>query len=140
MAGLAAIAIGFSGSNLQLFVAVAVMATFQVGGHSGLSTLAASQYDAASRARGVGWAYGAGRVVSIFGAPVGAWLIHERLPQSTIFAVIGVPLLTAAVLSLTLLSRNQSDREKRSPSGSNSKRPSPTARSHDAVVTAPPKV
>lgn len=140
VAGFAAIAIGLSATHTQLFTAVAVMAAFQVGGHSGLSTLAAHTYDAGSRARGVGWAYGAGRVVSIFGAPIGAYLLHDQLPQSVIFAVVGVPLLTAALLSFALLSRNHSDREKRLPSGNNEKRPSPTARSHDAVATAPPKV
>lgn len=107
IAGLAVGAIGFTESTMQLYVAVAIMATFQVGGHSALATLAASLYDAGSRASGVGWAYGAGRVASIAGPAIGAFLLQERFAMSAIFALLAIPLITAAILVIALLGRSK---------------------------------
>ena len=85
------------------------MAFFQVGAHSGLSALAATTYDARWRASGVGWAYGAGRVTSIFGPMIGAVLIHMGASKLVTFALLGLPLIVAAATTPYLLRRSRPD-------------------------------
>lgn len=99
------LAIGLTGSAQALFGAIAIMAFFQVGAHSGLSALAAATYDARWRASGVGWAYGAGRITSIFGPMLGATLIHLGAAKSTTFGVLALPLVVAALTTPFLLRR-----------------------------------
>jgi len=107
--GGAVLAIGLTGSAHALFAAIAIMAFFQVGAHSGLSALAAATYDARWRASGVGWAYGAGRITSIFGPMIGAALIHLGTAKALTFALLGLPLIAAAAIAPFLLRRNPTD-------------------------------
>lgn len=106
IAGVGVVGIGLTRSPAALFAAIAIMAFFQVGAHSGLSALAAATYDARWRASGVGWAYGAGRITSIFGPLLGASLIHASAAKAVTFAVLGVPLILAAFVTPYLLRRH----------------------------------
>ena len=104
-AGVGVIVIGTTSSTTTLFAAIAAMAFFQVGAHSGMSALAGAQFEARWRASGVGWAYGAGRVTSILGPMLGATLIHLGTSKQVTFALLGLPLLAGGLLPPFLLRR-----------------------------------
>jgi len=63
------------------------------------------------RSTGVGWALGVGRVGAIIGPVVGGMLLAEHIPPRTLFFMIAVPALIAA-LAMFILSRRLREVEK----------------------------
>jgi hypothetical protein len=78
------------------------MNIFQHGGQAGLAALASGLYPSHQRATGVGWAYGAGRIASIFAPLLGAFALTLDLPPVGLFALFAIP-LTSAGLFVALL-------------------------------------
>jgi AAHS family 4-hydroxybenzoate transporter-like MFS transporter len=98
-------AIGLSGSNITLLALTIIGAGMCViGGQSFINVLSASIYPTAVRSTGVGWALGVGRVGAIIGPAVGGMLIAAHIPSRTLFFMIAIPALVAA-LSMFILSR-----------------------------------
>jgi AAHS family 4-hydroxybenzoate transporter-like MFS transporter len=98
-------AIGLSGSNITLLALTIIGAGMCViGGQSFINVLSASIYPTAVRSTGVGWALGVGRVGAIIGPAVGGMLIAAHIPSRTLFFMIAIPALVAA-LSMFVLSR-----------------------------------
>jgi MFS transporter, AAHS family, 4-hydroxybenzoate transporter len=90
-------------------VATIVIAVFGIGvcvsgGQVGGSALAASFYPTASRATGVAWANAVGRSGSIAGSLLGGVMMSQKLDFKTIFLLLTIPSLAAAV-SLAVLGR-----------------------------------
>ncbi|HWL46367.1 MAG TPA: MFS transporter, partial [Sphingomonadaceae bacterium] len=104
IAALGSAMIGVLAPSAGMFVAVAVMATFQHGGQAGVAAMAAALYPPSHRATGVGWAYGAGRVASIFAPLFGNFVLGEHFSPVGIFALLAVPLATAGLFSFWLMS------------------------------------
>jgi MFS family permease len=104
IAALGSVMIGVLAPSAGMFVAVAVMATFQHGGQAGVAAMAAALYPPSHRATGVGWAYGAGRVASIFAPLFGNFVLGEHFSPVGIFALLAVPLATAGLFSFWLMS------------------------------------
>jgi len=104
LAGFGAVMIGVLAPGYGMFVAVALMALFQHGGQAGIAALAAALYPPRYRATGVGWAYGAGRVASIFAPFFGAIVLGEGMGPVAIFALLAVPLVSAGIFSFWLMS------------------------------------
>jgi AAHS family 4-hydroxybenzoate transporter-like MFS transporter len=66
-------------------------------GSSGLIALAALFYPTPIRSTGIGWAMGMGRVGSFLGPLIVGALVAARLPIDTVFLVIGLAALGAAI-------------------------------------------
>lgn len=76
------------------------------GAQVGANALSAGFYPTASRATGVSWASGIGRIGSVLGSMAGGWMLALGWSLPLVFAVVGVPALVAA-LSITLMGRTQ---------------------------------
>lgn len=101
------VAMGLLASGWGMFAVLAVFAAAQNAGHAGLALVASNLYPTRSRATGVGWAYGAGRIASIFGPPFGAIPLQYGWSALAYFALLAVPLVLAALTVLILLSRHR---------------------------------
>jgi AAHS family 4-hydroxybenzoate transporter-like MFS transporter len=105
-------AIGLSGASITLLAITIIGAGMCViGGQSFINVLSASIYPTAVRSTGVGWALGVGRVGAIIGPVVGGMLLAAHIPSRTLFFMIAVPALIAA-LSMFILSRRLHDVER----------------------------
>lgn len=94
--------IGVFAPGWGMFVAVALMAVFQHGGQAGIAALAAALYPPKVRATGIGWAYGAGRVASIF-APMYGYVVTSGMGATGLFMLLAVPLASAGIFSFLLM-------------------------------------
>ena len=104
-------AIGLSGASIALLSITIIGAGMCViGGQSFINVLSATIYPTAARSTGVGWALGVGRVGAIIGPAVGGMLLGAHIPARTLFFMIAVPALIAA-LSMFVLSRRLRDVE-----------------------------
>lgn len=97
---------GVTAPGPLMFVAVAMVGMFQHGGQASVAALAAALYPASHRATGVGWAYGAGRVASIFAPLFGTFVLGEGsgFGPVGIFALLSVPLALAGIFTFWLMS------------------------------------
>lgn len=107
VAAIALVLMGLLAPSWGMFAVLAVQAATQNAGHAGLALVASSLYPTRSRATGVGWAYGAGRIASIFGPPFGAIPLQYGWGPVPYFALLAVPLVLAAVTTLILLTRHR---------------------------------
>lgn len=76
------------------------------GAQVGANALSAGFYPTASRATGVSWASGIGRIGSVLGSMAGGWMLALGWSLPLVFAAVGVPALVAA-LGITLMGRTQ---------------------------------
>lgn len=104
LAAVFSVLIGLTAPTIGMFVAVAFMAMFQHGGQASIPALAAALYPPRSRATGIGWAYGAARIASIFAPLFGAFVLGEGFSAIIIFALLGVPLASAGIFTFWLMS------------------------------------
>jgi MFS family permease len=86
------------------FVFLVIMNIFQHGGQAGLAALASNLYPSHQRATGVGWAYGAGRVASIFAPILGAMALNMHFDTVGYFLLFAIPLTTAGTFVLLSVS------------------------------------
>ncbi|WP_254602644.1 MFS transporter [Sphingomonas bacterium] len=86
---------------LTLATALMVGVTVQ-GGFNGFWGLAVRLYPAAIRGTGVGWALGVGRIGAVAGPVVGGLLVGGGVSTTEIFAIYAVPLVAAALLTLSI--------------------------------------
>lgn len=71
----------------------------QVGGQTGINTLATLNYPPELRSSGVGWAGGWGRIAGIaLPAPLGVQVLEMRMPLDTVMALIAAPCVVIALL------------------------------------------
>jgi AAHS family 4-hydroxybenzoate transporter-like MFS transporter len=97
-------AIGFIGNSVYLLGATIFLAGFcTVGITLGMNAVAGVVYPTASRAKGVGWAGGVGRLGSISGPLLGAWLIGQHLPISQLFLAPALSLAIGTLLCFVLM-------------------------------------
>ena len=104
LAGVFSVLIGLTAPTIGMFVAVGFMAMFQHAGQASIPALAAALYPPRSRATGIGWAYAAARVASIFAPLFGAFVLGEGFGAITIFALLGIPLVSAGIFTFWLMS------------------------------------
>jgi AAHS family 4-hydroxybenzoate transporter-like MFS transporter len=91
-----------TGSTLMLVLAVFGAGVCISGAQVGANALSAGFYPTASRATGVSWANGIGRVGSVLGSMAGGWMLALGWSLPTLFAVIGVPAVIAAICLLAM--------------------------------------
>jgi len=97
---------GITAPGPLMFLAVAMVGMFQHGGQASVAALAAALYPPSHRATGVGWAYGAGRVASIFAPLFGTFVLAEGsgFGPVGIFALMAIPLASAGIFTFWLMS------------------------------------
>ncbi|HTH97237.1 MAG TPA: MFS transporter [Stellaceae bacterium] len=96
--------IGFIDKSVYLLAVAIFLAGFcLVGITLSMNAVAGVVYPTEIRAKGVGWAYGLGRLGSMSGPMVGAWLIGMHLSVSQLFLAPVVPLALGAVLCFILM-------------------------------------
>jgi AAHS family 4-hydroxybenzoate transporter-like MFS transporter len=95
--------IGLAGANVPL-VMLAVFGTGigLIGGQSVTNATAAIAYPTEIRSTGVGWATGIGRIGSIIGPSLAAWMHTMNVAIETIFLLAAVPALCAALAGISL--------------------------------------
>lgn len=93
-----------TGDTMMLVVAVFGAGFCVSGAQVGANALAAGFYPTASRATGVSWASGIGRIGSVLGSMAGGWMLALGLGLPTVFAIVGVPALIAGA-SLLMMGR-----------------------------------
>ena len=107
LAGFFVALIGSSTASTPLLVLAVFGAGVCISGAQvGANALSAGFYPTASRATGVSWASGIGRIGSVLGSMAGGWMLALGWSLPLVFAVVGVPALVAA-LSITLMGRTQ---------------------------------
>lgn len=99
--------VGFALANaFWLGVTVFLVGFGVAGAQTCLNLLSASIYPTAARATGVSWAMANGRIGSIIGSVLGAWLMTQLGQSSVFFVVLAIPALfgSIAVFSLQRMS------------------------------------
>jgi len=92
MGAVAIAAIGFAySSQMLLTVCMFVSGATVSGGMTGVNALTSQVYPTSSRATGVGWALGIGRLGSIVGSGAGAWLFSKAFSIQTAFFIAAIP-------------------------------------------------
>jgi len=105
LAGLLVLAIGSHlGGASALGVLIFFTGTAVTAAVTSMSVLAAGLYPTASRATGVSWMLGIGRMGAVVGALAGAVLMSMNLPFGAVFSLLAVPAVAAAT-ALTLMGR-----------------------------------
>lgn len=94
--------IGFSAQGGLLLPVLFVAGFFLIGAQSGLSALASAFYPTDARATGVGWGLGMGRIGSIVGPVTGGLLLTTGLDVQSMFMLVAVPTLIAAVMVVAM--------------------------------------
>ena len=103
LAGVFIIAIG-NVATVPWLMALAVFGAgfCAAGGQIGINALAAAYYPTTSRATGVSWATGVGRLGSVLGSMLGGVLLSPGRQLSTILAIVAVPAFVAAASMLAM--------------------------------------
>lgn len=103
MAAIAIAVIGNAATVPGLVVVAIFFSGFGTGGSQiGANALAASFYPTTTRATGVAWSLGIGRLGSVVGSMVGGVLMAIHLSLSALFITAAVPALLAAICTLVL--------------------------------------
>jgi MFS family permease len=105
LAAIAIVIMGVVSANVALFFTFWILVSiFQHGGQAGLAALASNSYPSHQRATGVGWAYGAGRIASIFAPVLGAMALNQNLDAVGYFLLFAIPLVCAGTFVLLSVS------------------------------------
>ena len=73
-----------------------------VGSQNGINAVAAAYYPTTSRATGVSWAQGVGRLGSVLGSMLGGILMTPGRPLSTTYTILAIPALVAGASILAM--------------------------------------
>jgi len=96
-------ALGWLPFGTGVFVGALIAWNFaQVGGQTGLNTLATLGYPPEMRSSGMGWASGVGRFGGIVFPLVGGMALADLLPLQTIMLLVAVPAVLVSVLIAVL--------------------------------------
>ncbi|KGF79162.1 4-hydroxybenzoate transporter [Massilia sp. JS1662] len=103
VAALCIAAIGAATANVPVLVLAVFGVGFGISGAQiGANALAAAFYPTTSRATGVSWALAVGRTGSVLGSMVGGALLAAQLSNETIFLMLAVPAVLAALALLAM--------------------------------------
>lgn len=105
---LAIAALGYLPAGTVVFVVGLIVWNYcQVGGQTGINTLATLGYPPEMRSSGIGWAGGAGRIGGIAFPFAGGFALQALLPIETILLLVAAPALMIALLILALGAANR---------------------------------
>jgi MFS transporter, AAHS family, benzoate transport protein len=98
--GLCLVCFGLTSSPAALYTLNALAGALIIGGQNVVHTLVMGAYGVDTRATGLGWALGVGRLGGLLGPLIGGYLLALRLPFPMYFIVFAIP---AVLCSLTVL-------------------------------------
>lgn len=108
MAGVSLCVLGMVTHQSGWLMLVVFLAGFGVAGsQTGANALTAAFYPTASRATGVAWALGVGRLGSVLGSSLGGVLIARAADISQAFQIVAIPVFMAAALMLVMKWRGE---------------------------------
>lgn len=96
-------------------VAFVAVGFFTGGSNSGIMALGTLFYPVPARGTGLGWAYAWGRVGATVGPLIGGALVQGKWDAQSIYLMIGLPAVVAAVVTLVLRAARGGDIEARAP-------------------------
>lgn len=109
--GLCLVCFGLTSAPVALYALNALAGALIIGGQNVAHTLVMGTYGVDTRATGLGWALGIGRLGGLLGPLIGGYLLALHLPFPVYFIIFAVP---AVLCSLTVLalraSRSRQDR------------------------------
>jgi AAHS family 4-hydroxybenzoate transporter-like MFS transporter len=98
LAGIFIFLIGLASAMPWLMVLAVFGAGFCVSGSQvGANALSAAYYPTASRATGVSWANGVGRIGSVLGSMLGGFMLSLGWSLPTVFAIVAIPAVIAGL-------------------------------------------
>ncbi|MEC5405959.1 MFS transporter [Paraburkholderia sp. MPAMCS5] len=98
LAGVVIYLVGQTYTTPAVLGPIVFLAGFCISGSQvGINGLAATHYPTTSRATGVAWATGIGRFGSMLGSVMGGFLLSSGLGYETLFMLVAVPALVAAL-------------------------------------------
>lgn len=100
LAGAAVVFLIFGGVTMPLpgvLAAAFAMGVTLQGGFNMVYPIAARVYPEQSRATGIGWAFGIGRIGAFTGPLLGGWALAAHLPLVAVFGIFCLPLTLAAL-------------------------------------------
>lgn len=100
-------AIGNSDSTLMLVLMVFGAGFCVSGGQVGTNALAAAFYPTSSRATGVSWSLGVGRIGSVLGSMAGGWMLAMQLTLPAMFMVVAIPSVIAAASMMAMARKSE---------------------------------
>ena len=101
--GIALASLGYLPAGSAIFVIGLMVWNYcQVGGQTGINTIATLGYPPEMRSSGIGWAGGSGRIGGIAFPLAGGYALTLMLPLETIMMVIAAPAFIVALLILLL--------------------------------------
>lgn len=106
--------------SIQVLVILRFVTGLGLGGQVGANALAAGFYPTTNRATGVAWALGIGRIGSILGSMAGGWMLALNWSLTTVFEIVAIPALIAAVAVMLLHKRKAPAESGTTPSGQTS--------------------
>jgi AAHS family 4-hydroxybenzoate transporter-like MFS transporter len=86
-----------SAGAAAVLITIALTGVVLNGSNVNLAAVATGLYPTRARSTGVGWAMGIGRVGAIVGSLIGGVLLQSHLKLDVLYAVVGSPLLLAAL-------------------------------------------
>ena len=97
-------AIGYAAghSDRALFIVVTCAGVCSLGLQFGLNAASALVYPTTCRASGSGWALGIGRIGSLAGPVIGAWLIARGIPLTQLYLYAALPSLAGTIAATAL--------------------------------------
>ncbi len=101
-AGLIALIGSSTGNTAMLVLAVFGAGVCLSGAQVGANALAASFYPTSTRATGVSWASGIGRIGSVLGSMAGGWMLALGMGLPTLFVLVGIPAVVAGICMLSM--------------------------------------
>jgi AAHS family benzoate transporter-like MFS transporter len=110
--GLCLILFGLTSATAALYALNALAGALIIGGQNVVHALVMGTYGVETRATGLGWALGIGRLGGLLGPLVGGYLLALHLPFPVYFIVFAVPavLCSLTVLALRALQQRQERR------------------------------
>lgn len=94
-------------SPLLIWIAASILGFFMIGTMVGLYAIVAHVFPGHVRTTGTGFAIGIGRLGAVVGPLIAGYLIAAGWQRPAYFAVLGIPTLIAAVLSLQAARRER---------------------------------
>jgi len=96
-------ALGYLPAGTAIFVIGLIVWNYcQVGGQTGINTLATLGYPPEMRSSGIGWAAGSGRIGGIVFPLAGGFALQALLPLETILVLVAAPAFLISILILIL--------------------------------------
>src|SRR5690606_13840519 len=96
-----------TGSTAMLVLAVFGAGFCVSGGQVGTNALAAAFYPTSSRATGVSWSLGVGRIGSVLGSMAGGWMLAMQLSLPAVFMVVAIPSIIAAASMMAMARKSE---------------------------------